>query len=505
MSWAYPTARLTLRNCSFDGNLRGIVTRHYNQPSNEYLDLFFRHRIELITMFGVHVTRSREEAIHAPSITKYHDLYMPSYEELQTPLRLAEITYRLDSCQIYNNEKAIRAEHNHVEFSNNVWLWEVYDNEVMNNRDGGFMIELPKVNVIKNIPADKFNHSVDINNNDFHDNTMFNFRVEGFYCNVTVTYNRFLRNRCRVGCIAFHGTEKEMDIRSNDIKDNIGQYIMEFYMNSHMYYTMWIDARVELNDFKGNQKSALPGSVGHSSSPTTYTLGVKGLQNITINRNLFKNSMDHELVAGQASSVLENYLDVRENYWGSQDQVYIRQKIFDFDDWNNYAIAEYMPYLLQDSFNSPVYTGSKIENIPDLNKPLGGRIEGHFVIPKRSQPYIVQSDLTVMPTGSLVVENGVELQFHPNVGILVLGSMSARGNEQSRVRFRPVKRPVGNFMMKRDAENVDTTTFQTGQMRLNGGDSSDDGFLEIYNATEGRWTIVCDHNFNDRTAEVACR
>ena len=43
------------------------------------------------------------------------------------------------------------------------------------------------------------------------------------------------------------------------------------------------------------------------------------------------------------------------------------------------------------------------------------------------------------------------------------------------------------------------------QVRLNGGDTEYEGFIELYNATERRWTIVCDSQFHERTAEVACR
>ena len=43
------------------------------------------------------------------------------------------------------------------------------------------------------------------------------------------------------------------------------------------------------------------------------------------------------------------------------------------------------------------------------------------------------------------------------------------------------------------------------QVRLNGGERPNEGFIEFYNGTERRWTIICDDSFNDRTAEVACR
>ena len=38
---------------------------------------------------------------------------------------MAEITYEVDSCTMRENNGGLLAEHNHVEFSNNVWIWEV--------------------------------------------------------------------------------------------------------------------------------------------------------------------------------------------------------------------------------------------------------------------------------------------------------------------------------------------------------------------------------------------
>ena len=122
--------------------------------------------------------------------------------------------------------------------------------------------------------------------------------------------------------------------------ENRGQYIMEIAMSRHTPYTRWVDASFQYNDFKRNAKlddEAPP----LASSPSSYTLGIKGLQNITVNRNLFSNHLDYELVGGQDSSSLEIYLDVTQNYWGTVDQPVIHQLIFDFGDWNSYAIAEY--------------------------------------------------------------------------------------------------------------------------------------------------------------------
>ena len=39
-------------------------------------------------------------------------------------------------------------------------------------------------------------------------------------------------------------------------------------------------------------------------------------------------------------------------------------------------------------------------------------------------------------------------------------------------------------------------------VRLCGGDNEREGFLQLYNDTINAWSLMCDPQFNDRTAEV---
>jgi len=144
-NWRWPFASLVLRNSTIRDNGHGVVTRHYNQPTNEWLDIFQRFRWETIRMFGLTLVDNHYEAIHALSITRYHALYVPTFEELQRALRIAEISYIVEACAFERNGGGVLAEHNHVEFSNNVWIWQLYGNRFERNVGGGFVIELPKV------------------------------------------------------------------------------------------------------------------------------------------------------------------------------------------------------------------------------------------------------------------------------------------------------------------------------------------------------------------------
>ena len=56
--------------------------------------------------------------------------------------------------------KGIIAEHNHVDFSNNMMRWRFVGNTVEDNSNGGLYLELPLILD----PYLNGNHSVDINN-----------------------------------------------------------------------------------------------------------------------------------------------------------------------------------------------------------------------------------------------------------------------------------------------------------------------------------------------------
>ena len=74
----------------------------------------------------------------------------------------------------------------------------------------------------------------------------------------------------------------------------------------------------------------------------TCVLGFHGIQKVDINRNLFgNNSLDYELIAGIRTAKLNTEVNVAQNWWGSKVVSDIKKRIFDFDDWNDHAIAKF--------------------------------------------------------------------------------------------------------------------------------------------------------------------
>ncbi|ESN96924.1 hypothetical protein HELRODRAFT_193396, partial [Helobdella robusta] len=510
-NWNYPLGSISLFNNILDGNRYGMVSNVFNQPSDEYLSIFHRYNWEKVDVRNCTFSNNKFGSIAVYSMTKYNSLYFPASSVLETSLKIAEVSYRIHSCIFTNNGGGIVASHVGLGFSNNVWIWEVSDLTFTKNQAGGLFIEFPRVNLMF---TDLFNHSININGSLFSHNDDFEFVIGGFYCNASISSNKFHHNKCKRGCIEFSGTEKDFEFRDNQVSDNMGRYMLEVNMNSHTPYTQWVEATVVYNSFENNEGPRMLFD-RNLVSEISYAVGVRGLQNITINRNLVNNPyMSYELLGGQAASKFENYLDVTENWWGSIDQVVIQKRLFDFDDWNNFAVAEYIPFLMNPTFEAKPSTENKLRNVIDLSKPLGGRISESIKIPFRSQPYVVERDLTVMEGYSMVIDEGVTMQFYPGVGILVLGSLFAYGSSNNKITFQPVdKSKIKKTPSKRSLEDgkprlyihPDLHPYVGYEMRLRGGESENGGFLEIYNNTEQRWTIVCDDAFNEKTAEVACK
>ena len=68
-------------------------------------------------------------------------------------------------------------------------------------------------------------------------------------------------------------------------------------------------------------------------------------------------------MAGVRTSRLDSTLDVSENWWGSTNESLIRNKIFDFDDWNDHAQANFRPFLIEDSFEGSVSVSNNFKNL----------------------------------------------------------------------------------------------------------------------------------------------
>ncbi|XP_052783699.1 protein bark beetle-like isoform X2 [Mya arenaria] len=494
-------SNIIVYNATIKNNERGVMTKHYNNPSNEKMEIFHRAKKELIRFEYLRIEGSREEAMFIPSLTKYHENFIPTMEEMTRAEKVGEIKYEIVNTKIINNKKGIHAEHNHVDFANNVWKWNISNVEITLCESGGFIVELPRVNDL----YERQIHAVNIEKTNVFNNKRFGFGVIGYFADVRIVSNSIHDNECLNGLVTLSGMEKDIYFYDNRLENNRNcKYALDFNLMSHSEYKSNVSGLVSRNYIVGNTHSYVAQGLGTTSVPVTYAVAVKGVQNITFNKNVLDNGqLQYELVAGVTSLILDNKLNAKENYWGTTDQFLIKKRIFDFDDWNNFAIAEYFPFLAVPNPIGNLATDTELVIELDLNH-LGGRIEEDYTIPARSQPYIVYSDITVMPGVKFTIPPGTELQFYPNVGILVLGQLIATGAPYSRIKFTPARPDSTNVRAKRQAP-YHPESLTASDIHFVGGQNDYEGFLELYNASSRSWNIMCDSQFNEKTAEVVCR
>ncbi|GBO98348.1 Protein bark beetle [Eumeta japonica] len=509
-----PIPTLQMVNTKIKGNTKGIRALYYNRYLNEIGDHFLRKANETIRLFNCDISRNKEEAIYIN--TPFWDIHDSN---------ITEITFMINGTLITDNGKGIYHFPRDLRSSNNLYHYILQDNTIERNGFGGFDVSLPYVWQYN----ENFTHSVYMNNNTWRNNQNFAVVVDGHYAEVNITRNVFTDNNCKTGLIAIRGMEKKMRIDGNFIERNNGQFMIQFFMDSQSEILGVVYANFIYNQVKNNKYMPLlsRGFLIKSIDPT-YVIGFKGIQKVKVSRNLFgSNGLQYTLLAGIKTAKINNLLDVTENWWGSIEEKEIKKQIFDFDDWNNHAIATYLPFLLEDSFDASTSVSFSPDRAMDVNE-LGGRLIQDLVLESRLAPYIVNSDITVMPDVTLTIQRGVVLEFHPNVGILVMGTLQAKGHILEPIVMRPIefkanaemtimtKRDIGQYSpihhkQRRQLEPLtvqDSIRLCTGRncsINDNILEKTNEGFLEYYNRTTLQWVPLCDNRFTERNAQVVCR
>ncbi|XP_033297170.1 protein bark beetle [Bombus bifarius] len=490
-----PIPKLLVTKSKIKNNKKGILASFYNRYLDEIGDHFLRKANETIQLVACEISHNQEQAIYVHS--PYWNIYQTN---------MSEIAIHINDSLITDNGKGIYQFSRDARHSNNLFHWIMQDSTIERNRRGGFEVILPDVWQYN----ENFTHTLYFDNNTWRNNEQFGFVVDGHYATLNMSNNRFEGNQCKTGLISIQGMEKKMQINNNYIESNTGGYMVEFKADSQSEILGNVDARFYNNEVKRNTYD--PASMGprRTDDSPSYVVGFHGIQKVQINRNLFgDNSLDYELLAGIRTAKINNEVDVSENWWGTDNDTKIRQSIFDFDDWNDHAVANYRPFLTSDSFDSSVSASWQIGKEIDLDN-LGGRIVENLSIHSRDKPYVVKSDITIMPEATLHVYPDVVMEFAPNVGILVLGTLKAVGAPGHEIIMKPMEREDVSDSTNaklRKSGNIISVSDETIRLCKDGRCSSlyNEGFLEFFNRTTLQWIPLCDTRFTERNAQVACR
>uniref|UniRef100_A0A1A9WLV8 SRCR domain-containing protein n=1 Tax=Glossina brevipalpis TaxID=37001 RepID=A0A1A9WLV8_9MUSC len=508
-----PVPSLHIRSTKIQKNLRGITAYYYNRYRGDDAEYYLRKANESMKIVNSEISGNRMEAILIKS---------PFWDIINN--NLSEVTLHINNSIITQNGYGIRHVSKDLRSSNNLFHYALQDTTVEDNKNGGFQVALPYVWQYN----ENFTHSIYFGNSTWQRNRNFHIEVDGHYAEFNITANAFIGNQSPRSLISVSGMEKRIKFNYNRLEQNNVKVLMEFKADSLSERLGEVEALIEFNAMKNNNNYD---SLRHSPNLAnarkitaqnhlpTAVIRINGIQNVKLFRNLIdQNLLEYNLVAGLKSANLNNFCYATENWWGTTDVHKIEAKIFDFDNWNNHADVVYQPFLVEDSFDA------SISLLSDSNQPLeisswrGGRVFKDLVLRKRPTPYIIENDITVMPEATLTIQHGVQMEFKPSIGMLVLGTLNAIGYRESPIIMRANKNATNeqySVINKRSMENLSEiqsydfirlcTNNQNCSSDMNSLNEVSQGFLEYFNHTTLQWVPICDNRFTERNAQVVCR
>lgn len=497
-----PIPTLQVSSSKIKQNNRGISATYYNRYLGEKSELYLRKANESVRVINCEISHNTQESvfIHAP----FWDVHESN---------ISEITIHINNSMIRDNGRGILHFSKDLRSSNNLFHYLLHNTTMQNNRVGGFQLSLPFVWQYN----ENFTHSIYISNSLFTQNKRFEFNVAGHYAAVNISDTKFVDNECENGLIIFKGMEKKLQIHRNFISRNNGKFMIEFHSDSQSEIVGEVHAIFTHNELRSNKydSSALMRSNTNyrlqkkfTRNPTSVII-FTGIQKVRIARNIISNNdLAYDLVAGVKSARINNYLDATENYWGSVEPDYIHKRIFDFDDWNDHAEVMYRPFLLEDLIDGSVSIEGN-ERVPVDLQNLGGRIFEDLNLTSQFSPYIVKSDITVMPGATLTINAGVQMEFIPNVGMLILGNLIARGFIDDDIIMKthilPPNNNIEDEFLKNPMDHDSIRLCTNRNCTYDKNAQSHQGFLEYHNKTTLQWVPICDRRFTERNAQVVCR
>ena len=194
--------------------------------------------------------------------------------------------------------------------------------------------------------------------------------------------------------------------------------------------------------------------------------------NVEVYHNVFDNpGSSYDVGNGvEVTSSLER-MNFTLNYWSTDNELIIQNRIFDFDDSSFLATIDYFPFLLS-ADPSDVAGSSHPRNYPLFVTPsgeVGGQLNDSVTLTAAGSPYLITRDVTILPTGSLSIEAGVVIEVKANTGILVEGSMMSLGSSVSPVTFREqsVASDERNDGIFRISDGYVSENYEYGTLQIN--------------------------------------
>lgn len=329
--------------------------------------------------------------------------------------------------------------------------------------------ECPDKAVI-NIGSGVTRNDVIITNNNFTSNLgrcVFREETPAFlpaHVPISITDNLFNENNCENNSVieVLH-LDENATLVNNIFTRNRGENVV-FLQVTHGIDTAIQGGKIAFNNNTLSNNFAYISS--HlSPADDSCALVLSGIYKESgIRFNKFNNpSFTRELCVRFPATSWSDVVDVTHNWWGTVIGSEVRDRISDFDDNYDFAIADDWPFLL--SGDDPTSTTVNQHDFKQHGKVLSGRLFDSITLKASQSPYSVTSDLTVLDNVTLTVEAGVMVKVSPGMSILVVGALKAHGTLDKPVTFTiqepassnkdsllPVRLMHGNFPWEGRAE-----------------------------------------------------
>lgn len=400
--------------------------------------------------------------------------------------------------------------------------------EIFRNKDIGILVGNSTGNSYVNITGNWFNSSretavqvesswrfnqglmnVQIGHNTFIQNFKLGIKLSpALNLKACIEFNHFEENNYG-GILVKNPLYEEFNIlpadiliQHNELYDNGGVYVVNVGLSPYSDVQKLLFTRnfLKRNNVKEPfDKSEIQGSRLIPRSRVSAVVVVSS-SNVHIYRNILQN-IGSRYEIGSHFEDQSKIINCTYNWLGSENERIIFGRLFHRKDRYNLAKIEYLPYLLQGS--NPA--GNIIMSIPIFvpqflsadSKMVGGEVDGLETL--RAGEYIVERDINVRPGGRLVIQPGVTLRFPPAVGMMVAGSLYARGKGPSDIQLT-LKEEI---VIEPDNETIaDAMTFDVSSVRLLGGRSSLEGRLQV--KMKEKWGTVCNYGWTMRDAALVC-
>ena len=310
-----------------------------------------------------------------------------------------------------------------------------------------------------------------------HGRSVFVEEQSVFRAPATIQNNLFKgNNNSNGGVLEIRRMENDVLILDNVFEWNEGLNVVHLHIENYVFAPQ--NLTFTNNSLRNNSNAWSFGCQVEIS-------GLKEFKVISIHHNRFDSkNFTKELCVNITANSHTSIVNMSLNFWGYDDENQIKERIYDAEDNYERALAVFIPF-----FGS---TGELMQGSNQMfaKRYLGGRISSSVNLWSKLSPYIVISDITVLPDAELTIHPGVELQFSNGVGMLILGALFVQGNNNNPVTFSLLKRSQTEISIP---------------VRLVGGTFPWQGHLEVLH--NGNWIPVCVNQsipFGRNNAKVIC-